>query len=230
MKLNLETRQKLLFSQSMQNSLRLLSLSNEELLEAIQKELLENPFLEKEEPAFSPPQAESFRAYDSLGSFSKERKKNFNEYALPESETLKEPLYWKDQLLEQCRLSFFSENLKQDIEMLISYLDERAYLRGDIEELAFKNKISTQRLKKALFQLQNFEPSGVGARSLEECLLIQARHKGLRDPHLEKLISHYLGFLKDKKYPYIAGELNISLEKVKRLCKELEKLNPLPPI
>ena len=228
MKLDLQISQRLLFSQRMQKSLKLLSLSNEELLEAIQQELLENPLLETEESqAFSAQINESFRPYDYVETVSKE-KKNFNENEFLKTENLKEKAHWKDQLLKQSRLSFFSEELKQDIELLISYLDERAYLRVDIEDLAFKKRISKQRIEKALSVLQSFEPLGVGARNLEECLLIQVRHKGLKNPDLEKLISHYLSFLKDKKYPYIAGELNISLKKLKKLCKELEKLNPYP--
>ena len=220
MRLNLQTSQRLVLSQNMRKSLALLSLSNEELSEEIQKELLENPLLEAEEPeGFN----ERFRLYDSLEPF---HGKSQGEKDFLETEKLKEPHHWKAQLLKQSRLSFFSEHEKQDIEWLISYLDEKAYLRVDIEDLALKKGISKQRMKKALSALQNFEPVGVGARSLEERLLIQVRHK--KNPKLEKLITNYLGFLKDKKYPYIAGELKISLEELKELCEELERLNPDP--
>ena len=206
----------------MQQSLHLLSLSNEELLETIQEESLENPILELEQPS----NFQTYRSIESL-TLSKqmsfiERKDFFAQDHLPEPENL------KTFLLKQKNQSFYSKEMKNLIEVLISYLDERAYLRVNIQELAFKNKTTSVKILEALKILQSFEPWGAGARSLEECLLIQMRQKKIKEPHLKELILNHLELLKDKKYPYIARELKLDLKEVKRLVEILKSLQPNP--
>ena len=226
MKLSLNLSQRLAISQRLQQSLSILSLSNEELEDLIQKELLENPFLEKEDSFFSK-DSQKFRMYDSLeADFSK--KAGFKREEAPRdflegAETL------KDSVMRQTQQSFFSKEIKKVLMVLISYLDEEAYLRVNTKELAEKENISKSLMESALKALQSFEPVGLGARSLKECLLIQLRHKKLSS-QAESIVRYYLYALKDKKYPYIAGELNLSLEKTKQLCREIEKLQPNPAV
>ncbi|MCZ0932745.1 MAG: RNA polymerase factor sigma-54 [Oligoflexia bacterium] len=226
MKLSLNLSQRLSISQRLQQSLSILSLSNEELEELIQKELLENPFLEKEESFFLK-DSQRFRLYDSLetdfsrktNSEGKEGPKDFSE----KTETL------KSYVLKQVQQSFFSKEIKKALMLLISYLEEDAYLKADVEEISKRENISKSLMDSALKALQSFEPVGVGARSLEECLLLQLRQKGI-PPQAESIVRYHLSALKDKKYPYIAGELNLSLEKTKQLCQEIEKLQPNPAV
>ena len=131
-------------------------------------------------------------------------------------------------LLKQKDQSFYSQEVKNLIELLISYLDEKGYLRVSPEEIAFKNRVSNKKVLKALKALQSFEPWGVGARNLEECLLIQMRQKKIEEPQLKQLISYHLELLKDRKYPYLAQELGVDLKEVKRLSELLKTLQPNP--
>ena len=220
MKLNLSLRQRLSISQRLQQSLSILSLSNEELEELIQKELLENPFLEREQ--------QKFRIYDSLEADFRKSGKFQKEEDL--KETLTEPESLKSYVLKQVQQSFFSEEIKKILVLLISYLDERAYLKVDIKELSQSENISESLMKEALKALQSFEPTGIGARSLEECLILQLRQRKDIPPKTEWIVRYYLSALRDKKYPYIAGELELSMERTKELCRIIEKLQPNPAV
>ena len=225
MKLSLNLSQKLAISQRLKQSLSVLSLSNEELEELIQKELLENPFLEKEEN-FSLKDSK-FRMYDFLETDFR-KKTNFNGEEGPK-DFLEGAESLKSYVLKQAQQSFFSREIKEVLFLLISHLDEEAYLRIDLKSLCKKEKISFYLMDSALKALQSLEPVGLGARNLEECLILQLRHKKA-DPKAETIVRYYLSALKDKKYPYIAGELDLSLEETKHLCQKIEKLQPNPAI
>ena len=233
MKLNQKFSQKLVVSYYMQRSLQLLSLSNEELAEDIQKELLENPLLEienknPEAASIDPPLERSFRLYDSLESSIRSKSPFPRDKDFLKEERWIQAEDLKGSLLRQKEQSFYSQEIKELIDLLISYVDEKAYLRVDVRSLAERSGICLNKMQEALEALQSFEPHGVGARSLEECLLIQIRQKGLAEPKLEEMIQHLLDFLKDKKYPYIAKELNISLRKVQKFYQIIKRLQPHP--
>ena len=224
MKLSLNLSQRLAISQRLRQSLSILSLSNEELEDLIQKTLLENPFLEKED-GFSMRDSQKFRMYDTLEADFSGRtglKKDPKDF-LKEAETL------KSYALKQAQQSFFSKEVKEVLMLLISHLDEKAYLRLDLEELSKKENISKELMSLALKALQSFDPIGMGARNLEECLILQLRQKKIH-PKAESIVRYHLSALKDKKYPYIAGELSLSLEEVKNLCQEIERLQPNPAV
>ncbi|MDE0091913.1 MAG: RNA polymerase factor sigma-54 [Oligoflexia bacterium] len=227
MKLSLNLSQKLAISQRLQQSLSILSLSNEELDELIQKELLENPFLEREESFFLK-DSQKFRMYDSLEADTRPVKKTTEGNHLTDFPAKEETL--KEYVLKQVQQSFFSKEIKKILRLLISYLDERAYLRVNMDELSKQEDIPKSLMNKALKALQSFEPVGLGARSLEECLILQLRQKKEPQPKAELIARYYLSALRDRKYPYIAGELNLSLEKTKRLCQIIEKLQPNPAV
>ena len=225
-KLELNLNQRLILSQKMRQSLSILSLSHEELQEAIQKELLENPFLETVESYnYSIDQtsgAVPFRMFDTFEA----NKTNFpgpgTDNFLPEQESL------KSYVLKQAEMSFFSKKVKAVLPFLISYLDDRAYLNLDLEELAETENIPLDLLSESLKALQSFEPLGVGGRDLKECLLIQLRHKKENSFKAQQIVKYYLPYMKEEKYPYIAGELNISIKETLQLCRLIQSLEPNP--
>ena len=232
MSLKLECRfsQKLNLSHRMQQSLSLLSLSQEELNQAIQKELLENPLLELAEPKDSPSENQKsetpdFRIYDSLESFPGREKGSLRRGA---EDFLTEPETLKTHVLKQVESSFFPKKIKRILPLLISYLDERAYLSVDIKELSEKEKIPLHFLQSALSALQSLEPEGLGGRNLEECLLIQLRHRGEDRAEVVRIVKNHLENLKEKRYMVIAYDLQISLEETVSLCRLIQSLEPNP--
>lgn len=233
MSLKLEQRlnQKLTMSHRMQQSLSVLSLSHEELNQVIQQELLENPLLEAvESKDLSPSENKkseplSFRMYDALESSYKKTTDNSKGFI---EDFLIEPVSLKSHVLKQVELSFFSRKIKVILPFLISCLDERAYLNLNLEELAETEKIPLTLLKEALSALQSLEPMGLGGRNLEECLLIQLRHKKGNTKKACLIVKNHLKNMKDKKYMAIAHDLNISFEETMELCKLIQSLEPNP--
>ena len=228
-KLSQNLSQKLILSQKMQQSLSILSLSHEELKQAIQQELLENPLLEVIEnpPAKikdSIPSSSSFRL-DPFASFYDKKNthlKTFIEDSLTETPSL------KSFVLKQVELSAFPKKIKILLTVLISYLDERAYLNLNLEELALKEKLPLNLLKEALRVLQSLEPAGLGAKNLQECLLIQLRQKKEDTDVAQLIVKNHLHNLKEKKYKTIAYDLNISFKELDRLLKTILSLEPNP--
>ena len=215
-KLNQNLNQKLILSQKMRQALSILSLSHEELKQVIQEELLENPLLEVKEGASSPstvsrPPADLFASfYDQKDFPSRNSIEN----------TLTEPPSLKSFVLKQVEMSPLPEKIKILLKLLISYLDERAYLTINLKEMAQREEIPLNLLEEALRTLQGLEPAGLGGRNLQECLLIQLRNKksDTRIPQL--IIKSHIHNLRERKYKNIAYDLDISFKRAGKAPKD----------
>ncbi len=233
MSLKLEYRfnQKLTISHRMQQSLSLLSLSQEELNQAIQQELMENPLLETVESTdsslFDSKKAEfsSFKRPNTLNTSFVRPESHSNGFI---EDFLTEPVSLKSYVLKQVEMSCFPRKIKLILPLLISYLDERAYLNLDLKELTEKENISLNLLEAALSALQSLEPSGLAGRDLKECLLIQLRQKKENTEKACLIVRNHLENLKDKKYTVIAHDLNLSFEETLKLCRLIQSLEPNP--
>ena len=237
LKLNFSLSQKFRFSQKIKQSLRILSLSHEELSSAIQKELLENPLLEAVEledsaqslkPVFKSSSSESF-AYDTKIFTGLERDfKNSSPPLISSNleEQTKEPVSLKSYVSQQAEMSCFSQTIKLILVILISHLDERGYLDLDLRQLSEQEKIPFSLLEKSLKALQSLEPAGLGARNLKECLLIQLQNK--KEEKAQLIVENHLQNLKNKKYKAIAYDLNICLKEFYRLKRIIQSLEPNP--
>ncbi len=143
-------------------------------------------------------------------------------------------------LISQLDLHFLSEKEKAIANYIIGNIDEAGYLRRDIEaivdDLAFLQNISTseEEVKHIIKIVQNFDPPGVCAIDLQDCLIIQLDKKLQKDPRNEPLAfarkimnSFFLEFTK-KHYFKITSRLGISDEMLKKVISEIIKLNPKP--
>jgi RNA polymerase sigma-54 factor len=122
-------------------------------------------------------------------------------------------------------------------ENLIGNLDEAGYLRRDLEaiidDLTFYQNISTteKELEKLLFRIQEMEPAGVGARDLQECLLIQIKRKNRSDLNVylaEKILEKTFNEFTKKHYQKIINKFEVTEEELKLALDEILKLNPKP--
>lgn len=137
------------------------------------------------------------------------------------------------------QLGFMRLDEKEDLmaKTIIGNLDDSGYLGRQIDsivnDLAFTQGVDTteEELERLLKIIQKFDPAGIGARDLQECLLIQIDRKNLEDPHvaLAKLIleKHFNSFAK-KHYEKIIDKLEISEEQLREAINEVTKLNPKP--
>lgn len=141
-----------------------------------------------------------------------------------------------DQLQEQVNLSTLTDHEREIIEYLIGSLDDDGLLRKPLDvisdELAIYHNInaSEQEIAKVLTILQDFDPAGIGARTLQECLLIQI---GRRDPSkvqalMRKVIAEYFDEFTKKHWDKIQHALALTDEQAMALFGELRKLNPRP--
>lgn len=156
-------------------------------------------------------------------------------------QTLAKPPTLEDHLLWQLRLSSEDDEEKAIGALLIGNIDEDGYLRASIEEIAEEARASVKKVDSVLSLIQTFDPIGVGARDLRECLLIQLRylhktplgsdyaHGGAsQESLLELIVNHHLHDLQKKRYAAIAKAVGHSVEQVGEAVRIIEGLEPKP--
>jgi RNA polymerase sigma-54 factor len=141
-------------------------------------------------------------------------------------------------LMEQARATFFNETDLMLAIHLINSIEEDGYLRRElrsiVNDLAFNENISTteEHLEKLLIKIQNFDPAGIGARDLQECLLLQLYKKDYgNNPGIdlaEKILSEQMEAFSKKHYDKIKRSLKIDDDQLKLAIAEIVKLNPKP--
>lgn len=119
-----------------------------------------------------------------------------------------------DHLMWQLRLSTSDDAVLAAGEVIIGNIDDDGYLRAGIEEMARDAGGSFKDMQYALTLIQNFDPIGVGARDLKECLLIQIRYLDLEGSLVEKIVQNHLPDLEKRKYQNIAKVLNVTQQDV----------------
>jgi RNA polymerase sigma-54 factor len=134
-----------------------------------------------------------------------------------------------DHLSWQLHLSTSDPTLVKGGEWIIGNLDDDGYLRASLEEIAQQSGITIGDMERALVLIQNFEPSGVGARDLRECLLIQVKQLDMQGTLVDKIIDAYLPDLEKRKYPNIAKALAVTPQEVMEAAEIIiHELEPKP--
>jgi RNA polymerase sigma-54 factor len=119
-----------------------------------------------------------------------------------------------DHLSWQLHLSTSDPGVVKGGEWIIGNLDDDGYFRATLDELAQQSGLSLREMEQALVLIQSFDPLGIGARDLRECLLIQVRQLDLQGTLVEKIIQDHLVDLEKRKYPNIAKALNVTSQEV----------------
>jgi RNA polymerase sigma-54 factor len=134
-----------------------------------------------------------------------------------------------DHLIWQLKLSPFSEEETEIALLVIGNLDDDGFLREPpLERIAEDAEVPVETVERILLRLQEFDPIGVAARDLKECLLIQARHYDADDEILKRIICEHLPNLEKKNYPAIARDLKVPVEDVLEAAKFISELEPKP--
>jgi len=134
----------------------------------------------------------------------------------------------QEHLLTQLHSLTDSDEDREIGELIIGNIDDNGYLRDSVEDIAESAKTSVSKAEKILSLIQTFDPIGVGARDLRECLFLQVKAKGEEKSLSGQIVDKYLSFLEKKRYKYIAKKLRISIDKVKDAMKEIANLEPKP--
>lgn len=134
-----------------------------------------------------------------------------------------------DHLRWQLHLSTSAPAIVRGGEWIIGNLDDDGYLRASLDELSQQSGIASRDMERALDLIQGFDPQGVGARDLRECLLIQARQLDLGGSLVERIILDHLPDLEKRKYPQIAKALAVTPQEVMEASQVIiHELEPKP--
>ena len=251
LKQELRLSQKLLLTPQLRLAIKLLQLTRQELVDVIRQELEENPALEEgienSEPLPAKEKINEIEWQDylegagnlagTLPNFSVDGEDEFYEKASSGGVSLREHLLW------QLNYSNLGERERKVGEFIIGNIDEDGYLRvldrGDLNEEEYKVKtveeisrligVGVNDVEDVLEFIQEADPPGAGARTLRECLILQAKRLPERNSVVEDVILNHLESLAKKDYKTIGRVMGISFENVVSAAKIItETLKPLP--
>ncbi len=251
---SLNLQQTLRMTPQLQQAIKLLQLSRMELETAVRKELEENPILEE---VMELKEDDIKAVKDAAGEVEKTQEPthddlrreddfNWDNYYEANSKPLQQPsqmgseeimnfenaittqqtLY--DYLMWQLKLAGFNDEEEKIATILVNYVDEDGYIKTPFEQIAEDEKVTVEELTEILPFIQEFDPPGVGARDLKECLLIQARHLEEDTNDFVYLIQNHVKDLEKKHYDTIAKSMNLSVEDVHDMCKIIYTMEPKP--
>ena len=225
-------------------TIKLIELPIQDLEQRIRKELEENPVLDDETPESKDEDGEEqprevslsdIKEDDSIPDY-KLRVNNYGKDERPEYNTFSVKESFTQSLMEQLGFRNLSEHQHDIAAFIIGSLDEDGYLRRDIDslvdDLAFRMNIETtpEEVEKTLHIIQEFDPPGIGARDLRECLLIQL--KGLKQTpdviNAQRILTDWFQEFSNKHFQKIMTRLNLSQDEMKAAMARIVKLNPSP--
>ncbi len=221
-------------------TIKLLELPTLELEQKIRKELEENPVLdeitESDDPENDSPKNVSLSEYpadDPTPSY-KLYVNNQGKDAKPQYSTFSVKESFQENLVVQLGYKKLDERTRSIAVFIIGSMDDDGYLRRDLESLSYdillRLNIETteEELEKILSIIQEFEPAGVGARDLQECLLLQLSGKNVAQERARIILQDYFQEFTKKHYSKIISRMGITQEELKEAIEEIVRLNPRP--
>ena len=133
-----------------------------------------------------------------------------------------------DHLDEQLRFTVEDPLVRRIGNEIIGNLDEDGYLRAELSEIAERCQTTVEQVEKVLQLIQAFDPPGVAARSIQECLLIQLKTDPNPDPVSVEIVEEHFDELSRRRYPDIARALKLPLDRVMESVEEIMGLEPKP--
>ena len=134
----------------------------------------------------------------------------------------------QENLLEQIRMSELTDEQRQIGEMIVGNIDDYGYLQSSVDELAFATNIRPESILEVLQVIQSFHPTGVGARDLRECLLLQLEREGRQDTLEYRIVSEFMEALGKRRIPEIARGLGATVDDVQKALARIGNLEPRP--
>ena len=252
-KLHTKLVQKLILTPSLQQAIKLLPMSTLELADLLNQEMVENPLLEEvpteelqpaeqaqtEKPEAEQPAAEKPDTWDDadyeyffgdyLDDGYRSRTPSEVKELPPIENTLSSASSLSDHLLWQLSLHQSDDEELRDIgTAIIGNLDDDGYLVASVEEIAAMGEWPVSQVETALQLIQTFDPHGVAARDLQECLWLQLKFLGLEGTPTEKIVTEHLRLLQNHQVPEIARRLAVTIDDLKEHIEIIRNLDPKP--
>lgn len=234
--------QRLVLTQNMQQSIKLLQMSLHDLREYIDNEYSENPVLEVNEEISSYDDEQINRdvniedKYDHKklveelysDNYKDRSETNYSNEEVSPLNFIEKKVSLKEYLQEQLIEADIDQYMLDICNYIVESLDYRGYLEISTGELAEELNIPEEIVNKALDVVQALEPYGIGARNIKECLLIQSLKLNILDDVIEKMILNHLENIAENKYETVAKDLNINPREAQRYGDLIKKLEPKP--
>jgi len=249
---NLSLRQNLVMTQRLQQALKLLQVPTLELEQILRHELQGNPLLEEIEPEDE--LEDEIRHEDEIAAMDeKERETEMNSEdqerdwgdswdegfrgatnnsSYDEDDDLERPQKYipsgQEDLTEQLQMAV-PEGIERRIgEYIIGCLNEDGLLGCPVSEIAAYYEVTEEVVEAVLHVVQGFDPAGVAARDLQECLLLQLAARGYEDSDEAHVIKNHFESLKNRKFADIAKEMKITPKDVQEIAQRIGELDPRP--
>ena len=257
-KLQLKVAQKQILTPGLVQMVSVLALNRLELRQMINQEMVANPVLEEltedgvvaenysdenflKQETEKVPETEATNPFDEFdlnsffnqyldsGSGNSDERREREEIERPSFEKfLSSPQGLTEHLTWQLSVTICSETVREIADVVIGNLDENGYLTTSLEEIAQQGNYSMEDVEEALAVVQEFDPLGVAARDIRECLLIQLRTFDSQNTLTQQIVSDHLKQLQSNQLKEIARALNRPIELVKRAVEVIKKLDPRP--
>jgi RNA polymerase sigma-54 factor len=209
---------KLAMTQELSQAIALLQYSAHELTAFLEDKALENPLLQIENGNVKP--------MNPL--IDRNRRKHQKAEKDWIEQIADKPFSLEDYLLSQLKITNLSAEQLSVIRHLIQNLDENGYFLGDLDEIAQKLRVPEDIVEECLAVIQTLEPAGIGARNLQECLLMQIYYQNPDNELAQTIISEYFIPFADKKWKQISKELKITMKEIQDIFDQIQSLNPKP--
>lgn len=231
--------QKLIITPEMRQALEILQFNSMELNQFVQQELMNNPVIEIEnrdnqadEKIENNDNEIDWQEYISQYEFKNNymgvniaeqpgEEKDFTKFTSITTSL-------KEHLLLQLEITGLNQYQKQVGEYIIENIDENGYLNLQDKEVIDKFNISKSELDNIIEKIKRFDPAGVAAKDLTECLLIQLIEKGYNDQVTIDIVTNFLSEIADNKLKVIANELDVSVKEVQNRLDIIKMLEPKP--
>lgn len=255
-RLDLRLSQKLILTPQLQQAIKLLQMPQLELAQTLNQELIENPFLEEateepeteeysaEEPEIPVSSDDTELPLESLITFRideyfDERSSDGRDLGYFSSGVEEQPshelFYAKkpdlyDHLFWQLRLCTADDEVRRVAEIVIGNIDDDGYLRATVDELTGAAGAGLDITVAAVSLVHSFDPPGVGARDLKECLLLQINALNLGGTLVQRIVENNMEDLQKKRYSNIAKQYNSPMDDIITAVKIIEGLEPRPAV
>lgn len=251
-----QQRLQLILAPQLRQSLELLQVPILELRTLVQQEIQQNPTLEEQPPETTqvevepgssadkpedPNEIDFKEQFDVLARLDDEWREYFQQshsfqpYTQEDAakrqfffDSITQPESLQQHLLSQLPLAELSDADKPVAELLIGSITDEGYLATPVEELIQNTGADLRTIEELLHVIQEFDPIGVGARDLKECLLLQLRRLGKEESVAAAIVRDHLDELGARKFPQIAKALKITPEEVQQEARFIATLEPRP--
>jgi len=133
-----------------------------------------------------------------------------------------------EKLLEQVRDSGLTEEQRRIAELIIGNIDDYGYLKASVEEVSVAVSVAPEQIAEALNVIQSFDPPGVGARDLRECLMVQLAREGRQDSLEYQIVRDFMEALGKRRIPEISRGTGRTVEEVQEALASIARLEPRP--